>query len=107
MSTVAESIRRGLEQAVAYAEGTADASAYRVHVPKQIDVKAIRAKLEMTQRGICRPLRLLDQYAAALGTRFAPAGRSSEGLSARYRTRSRGRAESLASISARAAAFVT
>ncbi len=49
MSTVAESIRRGLEQAVAYAEGTADASAYRVHVPKQIDVKAIRVKLEMTQ----------------------------------------------------------
>ncbi len=49
MSTVAESIRRGLEQAVAYAEGTADASTYRVHVPKQIDVKAIRVKREMTQ----------------------------------------------------------
>ena len=49
MSTGAESIRRGLEQAVAYAEGTADASAYRVHVPEQIDVKAIRVKLEMTQ----------------------------------------------------------
>ncbi|MGO9986515.1 MAG: helix-turn-helix domain-containing protein [Rhodomicrobium sp.] len=49
MSTVAESIRRGLEQAVAYAEGTADANAYRVHVPERIDVKAIRVKLEMTQ----------------------------------------------------------
>ncbi len=49
MSTVAESIRRGLEQAVAYAEGTADVNAYRVHVPEQIDVKAIRVKLEMTQ----------------------------------------------------------
>ena len=43
MSTVAESIRRGLEQAVAYAEGTADTNAYRVHVPEQIDVKAIRS----------------------------------------------------------------
>jgi putative transcriptional regulator len=49
MSIVANSIRRGLEQAVAYAEGTADESAYRVHIPEQIDVKAICAKLEMTQ----------------------------------------------------------
>ena len=49
MSTVAESIRRGLEQAVAYAEGTADERAYRVHVPERIDVKAIRARLDMTQ----------------------------------------------------------
>ncbi len=49
MSTVSGSIRRGLQQAVAYAEGTADGNAYRVHVPAQIDVKAIRVKLEMTQ----------------------------------------------------------
>ena len=49
MSAVAESIRRGLEQAVVYAEGTADGNAYRVHVPEQIDVKAIRVKLQMTQ----------------------------------------------------------
>jgi putative transcriptional regulator len=49
MSAVAESIRRGLEQAVAYAEGTADTNAYRVHIPERIDVKAVRVKLEMTQ----------------------------------------------------------
>lgn len=48
-SKVAESIRRGLEEAVAYAEGTADISRYGVHVPADIDVKAIRAKLNMTQ----------------------------------------------------------
>jgi putative transcriptional regulator len=48
-SRVAESIRRGLEEALAYAEGTADTSRYRVHIPEDIDVKAIRAKLEMTQ----------------------------------------------------------
>ena len=48
-SKVAESIRRGLEEALAYAEGTADASRYGVHIPKGIDVKAIRAKLDMTQ----------------------------------------------------------
>jgi hypothetical protein len=33
MSKVADSIRRGLEQAVAYAKGEADLRAYRVHVP--------------------------------------------------------------------------
>ena len=42
MSKVADSIRRGLREAVAYAEGKADESAYRVHVPAKIDVKAIR-----------------------------------------------------------------
>jgi putative transcriptional regulator len=49
MSSIAESIRRGLEEAVAYANGQADASAYRVHVPERIDVSAIRRELKMTQ----------------------------------------------------------
>ena len=49
MSKVADSIRRGLNEALAYAEGKADANAYRVHVPERIDVKAIRTKLVMTQ----------------------------------------------------------
>ena len=48
-SKVAISIRRGLEEALAYAEGTADTSRYGVHIPEDIDVKAIRAKLDMTQ----------------------------------------------------------
>jgi putative transcriptional regulator len=38
-----------LEQAVAYAGGTADASQFRVHIPEAVDVKAIRTKLDMTQ----------------------------------------------------------
>jgi putative transcriptional regulator len=46
---VADSIRRGLEQALAYAEGSADITRYGVHIPEDIDVKAIRAKLDMTQ----------------------------------------------------------
>lgn len=46
---VADSIRRGLEEAVAFAKGEADASRYRVHVPKRVDVKAIRTRLGMTQ----------------------------------------------------------
>lgn len=46
---VADSIRQGLEEALAYAEGETDASRYRVRVPELINVKAIRAKLGMTQ----------------------------------------------------------
>jgi putative transcriptional regulator len=34
---------------LAYAEGTVDAGNYAVHIPEDIDVKAIRAKLDMTQ----------------------------------------------------------
>ena len=49
MSRVADSIRRGLEEAVAYARGNAKESAYRVHVPAKIDVRAIRMKLGLTQ----------------------------------------------------------
>lgn len=49
MSKAADNIRRGLEQAVAYARGEARQSAFRVHVPGRIDVRAIRAKLGMTQ----------------------------------------------------------
>lgn len=44
-----DSIQRGLEEAIAFAEGTADQNRYGVHIPAEIDVKAIRAKLDMTQ----------------------------------------------------------
>jgi putative transcriptional regulator len=50
MSKAADSIRRGLEQAVAYAEGGASRPVCRVHVPAHVDVKAIRMKLGMTQQ---------------------------------------------------------
>jgi putative transcriptional regulator len=49
MSKVADSIRRGLEEAVAYARGAAKEGAYRVHVPAVVNVRAIRRKLGMTQ----------------------------------------------------------
>ena len=48
--SVADSIRRGLAEAVAYAEGTADASLYKVHIPAKLNVKAIRTRLKMTQQ---------------------------------------------------------
>ena len=49
MRKTADGIRRGLEEALAYAEGKANESAYQIHVPEKIDVKAIRARLDMTQ----------------------------------------------------------
>ncbi len=49
MSKAAHSIRKGLEEAVAYAKGRASKKDYRVHVPSHVDVKAIRTKLRMTQ----------------------------------------------------------
>lgn len=50
MSKAAHSIRKCLEEAVAYAKGRARKRAYRVHVPEHVDVKAIRTKLGMTQQ---------------------------------------------------------
>ncbi len=44
------SLCQGLEEALAYAQGTADTTRYRIHVPTDIDVKAIRAKSNMTQQ---------------------------------------------------------
>jgi len=49
MGTLADSIRGGLEQAVAFAEGSADEKEYRIHIPADIDVKSIRTRLNMTQ----------------------------------------------------------
>ena len=54
---VAESIKRGLLQALAYAEGTADISKYRIHVPREYDALAIRRKLGMTQREFAQRFR--------------------------------------------------
>ena len=47
--SIADSIRRGLEQAVLYAESGADTRLYRVHIPETLDVRAIRRRIGMTQ----------------------------------------------------------
>jgi putative transcriptional regulator len=39
----------GLAAAISYADGSADRSAFRVHVPPQVEVKAIRGKLGLGQ----------------------------------------------------------
>jgi putative transcriptional regulator len=49
MGALADSIKRGLEQAVAFADGSADETLYRVHVPETVDVRAIRSRLGLTQ----------------------------------------------------------
>jgi putative transcriptional regulator len=49
VSQVADSIRRGLQEALAYTESSADRTSYGVTVPRQIDVRAIREKLGVTQ----------------------------------------------------------
>jgi putative transcriptional regulator len=52
-----DKISAGLEDAIAIARGEADPASYRVHVPERVDVKAIRAKLGMSQA----------QFAASFG----------------------------------------
>mgnify|MGYP003414647829 FL=1 len=49
MSTAFESIKQGLQEAIAHAKG--DARGVRVHLPRtiDIDVKAVRVKVGMTQ----------------------------------------------------------
>ncbi len=43
-------IKAGLEDALAFARGEADPDAFRVHVPAEIDVRAIRKAQRLTQQ---------------------------------------------------------
>jgi putative transcriptional regulator len=47
-------IADGLEDAVAIAHGRADPASYRVHVPNHVNVKALRARLNLTQEEFAR-----------------------------------------------------
>jgi putative transcriptional regulator len=51
---IADGILRGLNQALAIIEGTADPSTYVVHIPAEIDVRAIRGRLGLTQQAFAR-----------------------------------------------------
>ncbi len=46
---VFEGIMAGAKEALAYARGEADPSQYKVHIPKNLDVKAIRKSTGLTQ----------------------------------------------------------
>jgi putative transcriptional regulator len=50
VSKIGASILRGMNEAIAFAEGTADMSLYKVHIPAEIDVRAIRGRLGLTQQ---------------------------------------------------------
>ena len=47
MNEVSDSIKQGLEEALAYSRGEADEAI--VHIPTEIDVQRIRTKLELSQ----------------------------------------------------------
>jgi putative transcriptional regulator len=44
-----EKIATGLTDAIGFAEGSVDPSAFHVHVPAYVDVKAIRERLKLSQ----------------------------------------------------------
>lgn len=48
MSKVGRDIKQGLKEALAFSRGKATGA--RVHIPAEIDVKAMRARLGMTQK---------------------------------------------------------
>lgn len=48
MSKVGRDIKKGLKEAIAFSRGKGAAA--RVHIPAEIDVKAMRARLGMTQK---------------------------------------------------------
>ena len=49
-SEIADSIRRGLEQALSFANGEAAVNHYQVHLPQSVNVREIRNRLGMTQQ---------------------------------------------------------
>ena len=61
MRSAFEKIKAGLEEAAAIARGEADPSTYRVHVPADIDVKALRRKFKLSQ----------DEFASRFGFTLA------------------------------------
>ena len=61
MSRLGKRLIQAAEEALAIARGEADPSAYRIHVPLGIDVKALRRRLRLSQ----------DEFARRYG--FTPA----------------------------------
>ena len=50
MSKLGKRLIAAAEEALAIVRGEADPSTYRVHIPAEIDTRAIRAKLKLTQK---------------------------------------------------------
>ena len=84
-----DKIKAGLEDAIAIARGEADPATYRVHVPAEVDVKAIRRKLGMSQAAVRAELRLRARRGAELGAGPASARGRGARLSQGHRARAR------------------
>ncbi len=69
MSTAFESIKQGLQEAIAHAKGDGRGVRVRVHRPREVDVKAVRAEDGHDPGTVRCPLRLLHGDPAALGAR--------------------------------------
>ena len=78
MTRLGQELIRSAKEAIAIARGEADPATYRVYVPADIDVKAIRKRLGMTQQ------RFADAFAFPIQTlRDWEQGRSRPDSSAR------------------------
>lgn len=51
MITSGQRLIQAANEALAFAEGTADAASFRVHLPPTFDVKGLRNRLGLTQAG--------------------------------------------------------
>lgn len=56
-----EKIAEGLEEAIAFARGELDPSSYRVHIPPELDVRAIRRRQGLSQQAFA------ERYGFSLG----------------------------------------
>lgn len=75
-----DKIMRGIESARAFAGGAADRSIYRVHVPRRVNVRAIRRGLGLSQ------LEFSARFGISLHTlrKWEQRGRSPEGPARAY-----------------------
>ena len=96
MSKVADSIRRGLEEAVAYARGGVKESRLQGPCPGADRRARHSNEARHDSGGVRRPVRIQRQYIAPLGARQTAAGRADARLSARHRARAEGGAEGAA-----------
>jgi len=52
MTTLGKRLIQSAKEARKIARGEADAKSYRMHIPAEIDVRAVRVKLKMTQEEV-------------------------------------------------------
>ena len=54
MSKAGDRLLKSAHQALAYAKGEADTAHYAVHIPQELDVKAIRHKVGLSQQDFAK-----------------------------------------------------